>query len=168
VTAHGFLDTNGVITAIDIPDIHASSAHAINDLGQIVLGGDTYDGFLYSNGVFTAIHIPGARNTYLYGINDAGQIVGFGVRGGILDPVDGFIPISIPDAQYTIPTGINNAGQIVGQFDNSSGIEHGFVATPVPETSSLGLIASGLAAALVIGRRRLNSGHRSASGCRVS
>jgi probable HAF family extracellular repeat protein len=154
IRSHAFLDTNGAITTIDIPGLTITGARAINDLGQILVGGDYYDGFLYSNGVFSTIDIPGAKYTYLYGINDAGQIVGFGVRGGILDPVNGFTPIVVPGAQTTIPSGINNVGQIVGTFIDSSGSAHGFVATPVPEAASALLTISGLLVAVFANRKR--------------
>jgi uncharacterized membrane protein len=149
---HGFLDTNGAITTIDIPGLSITRARAINDLGQIVLNGDTYNGFLDTNGVFSEIHFPGARDTYLSCINDAGQIVG--LSSGVLDPVGGFTPIVVPGAQTTIPSGINNVGQIVGRFIDSSGSAHGFVATPVPEAASALLTISGLLVAVFANRKR--------------
>lgn len=149
----GFLYTEGAFTTIAIPGVSISGPVAINDLGQMLLRGDTYHGYLYSNGVFTDIALPGTRNSYVYGINDAGQIVGLSYVAGVLDPVDGFIPIRMPGIRSLTAFDINNLGQIVGEFYDSSGM-HGFVATPVPEASSALLIASALLAAIWIGRRR--------------
>jgi hypothetical protein len=79
-----------------------------------------------------------------------------------LDPVNGFIPIRIPipDARGTIPSGINNFGQIVGGFVDSSGVEHGFIATPVPEPASVLFIAAGLLVTMLIGQRRVVASSR--------
>ena len=150
---HGFVDTNGVVTAIDVPGVPGTLIQGINGLGQLILNAATYNGFLYSNGVFTDIGFPGTRDTSLFGINDAGQIVG--LPSGVLDPINGFIPISLPGARSTIPSGINNVGQIVGGFVDSSGVEHGFIATPVPEAASVLFIAAGLLATMLIGQRRV-------------
>ena len=163
-SARGFLgDTHGAMTAITIPGLGMTQARAINNLGQIVLVGDTYDGFLYANGGFSAIHFPGARNTYLDGINDAGQIVG--LSSGLFDPVNGFSPIVVPGTLSAIPSDINNFGQIVGTFRDSAGREHGFVASPVPEPASLPLVAAALGGCIWIRRKRVRSlvGERAAA-----
>jgi probable HAF family extracellular repeat protein len=76
---HGFLDTGGSFTQIDVPGASRTTAFGINDAGQIV-GGFTDStgthGFLDTGGNFTQIDLPGASDTEAFGINDAGQIVG--------------------------------------------------------------------------------------------
>jgi probable HAF family extracellular repeat protein len=77
---HGFLDTDGHLTPIDVPGSHDTRAYGINDSGQIV--GDfegqvpPYHGFVDTGGIFTTIDVPGAIQTFAFGINNSGQIVG--------------------------------------------------------------------------------------------
>jgi probable HAF family extracellular repeat protein len=77
---HGFLDTGGSFTTIDVPGAVFTNAYGINDSGQIVgrFGDATgnFHGFLDTDGSFTTIDVPGAMMTNAYGINDSGQIVG--------------------------------------------------------------------------------------------
>src|SRR4029077_2506198 len=78
--SHGFLDTGGSFSQLDVPGGFGTAARGINDAGQIV--GDFQDsttmhGFLDVGGSFTTIDVPGARSTSAQGINDAGQIVGY-------------------------------------------------------------------------------------------
>lgn len=78
---HGFLDSGGLFTTIDVPGAAQTVVDGINDAGQVVgyystgFGGISH-GFLYVNGIFTTIDFPGALGTQLFDINDAGQIVG--------------------------------------------------------------------------------------------
>src|SRR4029077_5937652 len=71
---HGFLDTGGSFTTIDVPGATNTNAYGINNSGQIV--GWFRDGlgdhvFLDTGGSFTTINAPGATSTYAYGINDS-------------------------------------------------------------------------------------------------
>jgi probable HAF family extracellular repeat protein len=141
---HGFIDTNGVFTTIDFPRASRTHVAAINNLGQIVGGIDGRAGFLETNGVFQPILFPG-KNTDLYDINDAGDIIGDSVSGGVLNSLGEFTPINFPGSQETLVFGINNAGQIVGTFFDSSNRGHGFIATPIPEATSMLLVVLGLA-----------------------
>jgi probable HAF family extracellular repeat protein len=76
---HGFLDSGGSFTRIDVPGAYATYACGINDSGQIVgyfndaTGGH---GFVDTGGSFTTIDVPGATYTEAHGINGSGQIVG--------------------------------------------------------------------------------------------
>ena len=125
---HGFVDTGGVFTTIDVPGASSTAAFGINDMGQIVgffadaTGGH---GFLDTGGVFTTIDVPGASFTQANGINAAGQIVGlfgdatgaqgFFDAGGIFTPIV-FTPIDGPRTLPTDVIGISAMGQIVGAF----------------------------------------------------
>jgi hypothetical protein len=81
---HGYLDTGGSFTQIDVPGAIGTEAFGINDAGQIVGRFDTGSpvsfsghGYLDTGGSFTQIDVPGAVITQALGINDAGQIVVF-------------------------------------------------------------------------------------------
>jgi hypothetical protein len=70
-----------------------------------------------------------------------------------------FITIDVPGAIFTEAFGVNNAGQIVGDYMDSSGVVHGFVATAVPEPCSLALVGvGGLVSLALLGHRRRAGG----------
>ena len=154
---HGFLDTGGSFTSIDVPGASfqgqaTTEAFGINDLGQIIGGffdpqGDTH-GFLDTQGSFTSIDIAGASATAAYGINDAGHVVGGFVNStgehGFLETGAGIISLDFPGASGTEADGINDAGQIVGAYFDSSGEVHGFLATPVPEPATLVMLGTSI------------------------
>jgi hypothetical protein len=74
---HGFLDTDGSFTLLEVPGAHDTTPTGINDRSQIV--GVCFDapcGFLYEDGVFTLLDIPGAATISANGINNSGLIVG--------------------------------------------------------------------------------------------
>jgi uncharacterized membrane protein len=132
-----------------------SEGHSINGSGQVV---GTYftpaftpavHGFLDNNGVFSTVDVPGANNTYSYGINNSGEIVGFEQIGsqqiGYLDTNGIFTVFDVPGGTNTVANGINDVGEIVGTFTPA----------PIPEPTSLVLLASGLTVlGFVIRRRR--------------
>ncbi len=162
--SHGFLDTGGSFTQLDVPGGFGTAARGINEAGQIV--GDFQDsttmhGFLEVGGSFTTIDVPGARSTSAQGINDAGQIVGYFIDStgdhGFLDASGSFTIIDVPGTSFTTAEGINNAGQIVGTSESSFAVAHGFLATPVsmvPEPSSLALLSVGVIVLWTIRRRK--------------
>jgi uncharacterized membrane protein len=135
---HGFLDTGGRFTQIDVPRASSTFANSINNAGQIV--GNFTDsangghGFLDTGGSFTQIDVPGATSTSAQGINGAGQIVGYFFDGpnashSFLDTGGSFTQIDVPGAPLTRAYGINDAGQIVGDFGEFRGALHGFLDT---------------------------------------
>ena len=65
-----------------------------------------------------------------------------------------FTPFDVPGASATAARGINNAGQVVGGFGDSSGLFHGFVASPVPLPAAVWLLGTTLGG-LGFVRRRL-------------
>lgn len=158
-------------TTIDVPGALLTFATGINDGGQIVgifqdaLGND--HGFLDSGGSFTTIDVPGAipGTTFVSGINDSGQIVGsftsapgalshgFLYSGGSFSTID--VPGAIPGT--TSVSGINDSGQIVGHTIVSG---QGFVATPIPEPSTLPILAGCLVGFAIALRRKSAPGLR--------
>jgi probable HAF family extracellular repeat protein len=131
-----------------VPGATSTVVFGINDHSQLV--GQYFDlvrghGFLLSGGAYTTLDVPGATFTGLYGINNAGQIVGYYVDGnrahGFLFSAGSYTTIDVPGATFTDITGINDAGQIVGYYGDANGNQHGFLATPVPEPSTLLLLA---------------------------
>jgi probable HAF family extracellular repeat protein len=153
-------------TTIDVPGAAPGSTRAagINNPGQIVgsfAAGATTHGFLDTGGSFTTIEVPAPPpppGTVASGINDAGQIVGYFNDGtfdhGFLDTGGSFTIIDVPSTSFNIANGINGAGQIVGTFESSFAVEHGFLATPVPEPSGLAPFSIGVIVLWIIRRRK--------------
>lgn len=154
-----FMENNGVFTQIVVPDGQLGTfARGINNSGQIV--GDYFDsnantniGFIYTNGVTTAVANPNAVNgTVLSGINDNGHAVGYYI--GADHSFHGFMYVNgqitaldVPGSVSTQIEGVNNLDQVVGNYSDSGGKYHGFVATPVspvPLPPSLALFFSGV------------------------
>lgn len=123
---HGFQNTSGTCSPIDVPGAYATIATGINNLGQIVVysyassGGKTY-GFLKNPGQNPSqVAYAGAYFTVFYGVNDAGQVVGvaydiyfvpiqpFVYYGGQFYAVGSLNPDS------TLPFGINGEATIAG------------------------------------------------------
>jgi probable HAF family extracellular repeat protein len=134
----------------------------INDLGQVV-GVDVVSGvdsaFIWDNGVMTALglgDLPGgaSRMTIAYGINNSGWVVGFSAmkngpdwRAFVWNQADGTRDLNnLLDASgqgWSLQecNGINDAGQIVGEGLNPAGASHAFLLTPVPEPSTVYMLA---------------------------
>lgn len=135
---HGFLDTNGVFTAIDFPSAALTDASGINNAGAIVGGfqsslGELPQGFLDTNGIFSVLPLLGAG-----GVNSSGEIVGTIGTPGITTETaaiynnGSLTPLSLPFAKLASSegSGINGAGQIVGVYFTSSNgtfVAHGFL-----------------------------------------
>jgi probable HAF family extracellular repeat protein len=138
---HGFLLSDGSYTQLDHPGSIFTYLGAINNSGQI-LGGSSLGFFLLSGGTYTALDL---LNFGLpAGLNDAGQIVGtYEYEGAGFVLSDGvYTTLRVPGAEDTEAVSINNDGQVVGFYQDASGY-HGFLATPVPEPSTLLLLAIG-------------------------
>ena len=109
----------------------------INDRGQVT-GYDqgTYHGFLKDGSYITTFEVPGTDWTEPFAINNEGDIVGtyhifspaYVEEGFILH--DGkFVTFEVPGSIGGL-NGINNQGVLSGTSADSSGIWHGFIATP--------------------------------------
>jgi uncharacterized membrane protein len=145
---------------ISVPGSCSTFAYSLNNRGEIA-GYFTNDagnatGFLFEDGVYHTINVPGSSDTFVYGINDAGQIVGsfideYGTHG-FLDSNGIFTVFDAPD---TLPTSgtfardINNGGQIL-VWGNGSGT---FLATEIPEPTSMCLAGAVLAGMLIFRKR---------------
>lgn len=150
----------------------------INDAGDIVgsfgLGGNTF-GFLFRGGDYINIAVPGASGgTFVSDINNNGDIVGyfsngttfraFKVSGADLLLDNGAFNTQAVEtfdvkagdftAPLTLATGISDGGLIVGSFLDGNGVEHGYVASPVPLPAALGLLVSGLVGLGLRSRKR--------------
>jgi uncharacterized membrane protein len=145
---HGFIWRNGAFTTFNVPGDHplfGTVALGINDIGEVV--GDYVaekdpshrHGFLRSSkGDFTTFDVPGPDITITIGegINNAGTIVGAYVANGtthgfVLNNGVVFTTVDVPDAQETQINSINAKGEIVGFYNDSSGVQHGFLGVPV-------------------------------------
>ena len=150
-------------TTIDFPAYRINTIPtAINNRGEIVGWYAERDvigplhGFLLSNGNFTTIDFPGSHLTEPRGINDKSQIVGKydSANNNFLLSEGSFTALpNFPGANGTVAYGINDRGQIVGSYSDAIGF-HGFIASPVPEPSTILLLGSGLIGLLGFARRK--------------
>ncbi len=152
-----FIANGGTITYLNAPGTlgghGVTFANGINDAGQIVgaftpdYTSTAYQGYIYQNGTFTAFSDPYAgtqagQGTLANGLNNEGVIVGNYVDSsghqngfiytGSLTTINSAAFTTIDDplgAGGTEIYGINDAGQIVGSYTDSSGVQHGFVAS---------------------------------------
>jgi probable HAF family extracellular repeat protein len=157
---HSYLLSGGTFTVLEVSGSSEAIARGINDAGHIV--GEYVDevdhlshGFLLKDGNQTTLDVPGAIFTLAYGINNSGQVVGVFWDGsklfGFLWSEGVYSTLDVPGSERTEAWDINDAGVIVGTtYDGSA---HGFVATPVPESSSLVLLLLGAGCYVVILRR---------------
>jgi probable HAF family extracellular repeat protein len=137
----GFLLSDGTYTQLHQPGSTFTAVEAINNLGQI-LGASSLGAFLLSGGTYAPLNLLGGPS----GINDLGQIIGISPDG-----VDAFLLsdgvytlLVVPGSESTRASAINNDSEIVGNYLGADGTtRHGFLATPVPEPSTILLLAIG-------------------------
>ncbi|MBV9266862.1 MAG: hypothetical protein JO061_11905, partial [Acidobacteriaceae bacterium] len=133
-----FLVSNGQLTIVPARSSTSylgTTAVGVNGSGQVLASSwDLSDAYVYSRGVLTTVPSmnPG-------GIGPQGQIVGqakdspsSGVvfADGVLSTFQAPGSTSASFNQSIRPYGINVSNQIVGTYVDTSGIQHGFLATP--------------------------------------
>ncbi|RZL10589.1 MAG: DUF3466 family protein [Rubrivivax sp.] len=180
---HAALWQDGTLVDLGALLLHTDSrANAINDSGWVV--GEAYFDHhrtrtsrakLWRDGqVFDLGQLAGRRNTSATDINNLGVIVGWTTSFENWDdrPIDDAVPFmwrhgkmvelaslldptELTDAGIVlrVASAINDQGQIVG-WGMRNGLQVGYVLTPVPEPQVVLLIAGGLLAVGLFGRRR--------------
>jgi len=155
---HAFLHTGGVMNDLGaLPAGSLSVANAVNESAQIV-GYSTYSGyghhaFIWESGTWTDLGTFGGTDCEALGINDSGDVVGsaqttlgathaFLWRNGVkIDLNSATLPYA-DWTELTVASAVNNSGQIVG-WGTANGQISAFVLTPIPEPSTLLLVALG-------------------------
>jgi uncharacterized membrane protein len=113
---------------------------ATPDGGTIVGGwtnladGHTH-GYVVRGGIFQSYDVPGSDLTFIWDINEGRALVGVyhAARNyGFLQLPDGSDPVTLdpPNSVNAAAGGINAGGLIVGQYVDSNGHVHGFLAVP--------------------------------------
>ena len=170
---HGFLYNGATWTTLDFPGSTYTEADGISGnriVGSYADAAGNKHGFLYNGSAYTTLDAPqGPKGTFASGI-DGNNIVGsytdasglshgFLYNGSTYTTLDD--PLAGPVGTVGLYSGSNGTGagaisgnNIVGYYIDSSGVEHGFLAT-VPEPSSAVLLALALPGlAFAIARRR--------------
>lgn len=113
----------------------------------------TYD---INNATRSEQQFDGLYRPRLVDINDAGIFAGYswgrGVRTAFVGTPESFQELVIEGAAVSASFGINNANDVVGFYTDALGIDHGFIATTVPEPQTWALFLVG--AGLLMLRRR--------------
>lgn len=157
ILGDGWLLSGGAYSTIQVPGSIDTFPRGINNAGEIVGGFDDATGghgFLRSSdGSFTTLDVPGGFGTEALGLNDNGEIVGqYHLNGnafGFVYSGGAFTTLHIPGSTATVvPFSVNNSGQLVGLRDGplypGDTEEHGFLATPAPEPTTLALMGIGI------------------------
>lgn len=156
-----FIKQGDQYDAITIPDYTEVIATDINDAGVVVGGaynalGDE-SGYIFENGEITIVDHPDG-DTELSAINNLGVVVGsvfpIGEPARTFFYEDGeFTDINLPDIGEFAAWGLNDAGVLVGTYFQDDEVL-GFIATPIPEPSSVAMLLAGIGL-LTFRQRRL-------------
>src|SRR5665213_1074362 len=154
---HGFVETNGVVTPVDIFLANSTVVDGVTNAGVIygtfADGANGVHGFIDNNGNFTGVDVAGAFSTSVAGINAAGTIVGeysdaqF-VGHGFVETNGAFTTIDPAGSIYTSMVGISDSGEIAGNYQDSSNYYFGFVDNDgmISKINIPGAISSGVSA----------------------
>ena len=141
---------NGAITPIADPADRTNTfteALGINDEGTVVgeffdSSANQYSGFFQRHGVFTTYNLPGlspGSTTGIEGINERGDICGFYLDSSNFAIVNSFLVTKhgqitkfslSPVTHFTQAIAVNNRDVVAGNFEDDSGIFHGFIRQP--------------------------------------
>ncbi|MEX2307082.1 MAG: PEP-CTERM sorting domain-containing protein [Pirellulales bacterium] len=140
-----------------------SEGHGINASGHVAgtsyATEGSYHAFLYDG----TMNDLGVSNSYGFGINGSGQVVGyFGNVAFLYTSGSGLVDLNSlidPSSGWELSTAlaINDAGQITG-WGLIGGQQHAYLLTPVPEPTSLALLALGLPLLAWRNSRRFGTG----------
>ncbi len=119
-------------------------------------------GVVYQDDEFTSFSLGADRSTLPNDINNRGDIVGnvanldfTGSRGFVRDALGHVSFLDVPEAEFTQALGINDSGIVVGHFEDESESVRAFIATPIPEPSTLVLAGSSvIGLGMLMGLRR--------------
>ncbi len=144
--SHGFVWYNGTLGTLDNPGSLDTALSSVSNL-EVAAGyyGDSTTAhaatYSFQSGAWSMLpDISGMPNNEAYGINKSGVVIGVAGGGGfngpstaaswVWDPSSqSYTFFNVPGAeQYsTYDDAINDRGQVVGSYDDSSGLEHGFL-----------------------------------------
>jgi len=126
-----------------------------DNTGSVINSAFSYD--IHSS-TRTEQTFAGLTRVRLDDINDAGIFAGYswtsGVRKAFVGTAHSFQQLLIEGAYVSGSLGINNANDVVGFYTDALGIDHGFIATTVPEPQTWALFLAG--AGLLMLRRRVH------------
>ncbi len=153
-------------TAVGPANAVSSEATGINNNGAIsgffVDSAGNQHGFINSAGNYATYDDPNGTNTAFLGINNNGLAVGtfldangitngflFNTGSGTWQTVDDPLQSANPafDVTGTTVNGINDKGQLVGFYSDGTNV-NGFLASPVPEPTTLAMGSMGALLAL--------------------
>ena len=144
-------------TDLDAGELRSSDSRGVNDLGVIVgscqLGGANQHGFIYDHGEWTDLGTLGGGMSGTSAINDLGQIVGSSPlavsdRRAVIYEDGQAVDLNTliaPGSGWVLRYAgdINEDGWIVGTGVSPNSIEEAYILIPIPEPSTLLLLAGG-------------------------
>jgi hypothetical protein len=157
------LDSSGIGVSISniAQGISASGLIVGSDIIRVPGQPTQRPGYVFdlNTGLRTDVLIPGLPRIAFRDIDANGHIVGWaidtvGATHGLVGGVGGFSLLDFPGAPYTVLEGTNDAGVLAGYYQDATGAIFGFLAIPVPEPTSVALMALGLIALILTLRRR--------------